>query len=86
MARLPFWDEYDEEIVSHIADIKNLGSDLGGAQTAGKFLARFTTHPFIHLDIAGTAFSTKRDAYRTKGGTGVGVRMLYEFLKRRAKA
>lgn len=86
VARLPFWDEYGEEIISDIADIKNLGSDLGGAQTAGKFLARFTTHPFIHLDIAGTAFSTKRDAYRTKGGTGVGVRMLYEFLKRRANA
>lgn len=86
VARLPFWDEYGEEIISDIADIKNLGSDLGGAQTAGKFLARFTTHPFIHLDIAGTAFSTKRDAYRTKGGTGVGVRLLYEFLKRRAKA
>ena len=85
LARLPFWEEYGEEIVSDIADIKNLGSDLGGAQTAGKFLARFTTQPFIHLDIAGTAFSTKRDHYRTKGGTGVGVRLLYEFLKHRAK-
>ena len=85
LARLPFWDEYGEEIISDVADIKNLGGDLGGAQTAGKFLARFTTRPFVHLDIAGTAFSTKRDAYRTKGGTGVGVRLLYEFLKRRAK-
>lgn len=85
VARLPFWEEYGEEILSDVADIKNLGSDLGGAQTAGKFLARFTTHPFIHLDIAGTAFSTKRDHYRTKGGTGVGVRLLYAFLKRRAQ-
>jgi leucyl aminopeptidase len=85
VARLPFWDEYGEEIISDVADIKNLGSDLGGAQTAGKFLARFTTHPFIHLDIAGTAFSTKRDSYRTKGGTGVGVRLLYQFLKQRAQ-
>jgi leucyl aminopeptidase len=86
VARLPFWDEYGEEIISDVADIKNLGSDLGGAQTAGKFLARFTTHPFIHLDIAGPAFLTKRDAYRTKGGTGVGVRLFYEFIKRRATA
>lgn len=86
VARLPFWDEYGEEIISDVADIKNLGSDLGGAQTAGKFLARFTTHPFIHLDIAGPAFLTKRDAYRTKGGTGVGVRLFYEFIKRRAAA
>ncbi len=84
-ARLPFWDEYGEEIISDVADIKNLGSDLGGAQTAGKFLARFTTHPYIHLDIAGPAFLTKRDSYRTKGGTGVGVRLFYEFIKQRAK-
>ena len=85
LARLPFWDEYGEEIISDVADIKNLGSDLGGAQTAGKFLARFTTHPFIHLDIAGPAFLTRKDGYRTKGGTGVGVRLFYEFIKQRAQ-
>ncbi len=84
-ARLPFWDEYDEEIKSDVADIKNLGSDLAGAQTAGKFLARFTTHPYIHLDIAGPAFLTRKDSYRTKGGTGVGVRLFYQFIKQRAK-
>jgi leucyl aminopeptidase len=83
-AMLPFWDEYGEEIKSDVADIKNLGSDLGGAQTAGKFLAHFTTRPFMHIDIAGPAFLSKRDSYRTKGGTGTGVRLLYEFLKRRA--
>ena len=86
LARMPFWDEYDEEIKSDVADIKNLGSDLGGAITAGKFLARFTTKPFIHLDIAGPSFLNKRDHYRTKGGTGVGVRLFYEFIKRRATA
>lgn len=86
VARLPFWDEYGEEIISDVADIKNLGSDLAGAQTAGKFLARFTTHPYIHIDIAGPAFLTRRDGYRTKGGTGVGVRLLYQFLKQRARA
>jgi len=85
-ARLPFWEEYDEEIKSDVADIKNLGSDLGGAQTAGKFLARFTTHPYIHLDIAGPAFLGRKDSYRPKGGTGVGVRLFYEFIKQRAKA
>lgn len=84
-ARLPFWDEYGEEIISDVADIKNLGSDLAGAQTAGKFLARFTTHPYIHLDIAGPAFLTRKDGYRTKGGTGVGVRLFYEFIKQRAQ-
>jgi leucyl aminopeptidase len=82
----PFWDEYAEEIKSDVADIKNLGGESAGAITAGKFLARFTTRPFIHLDIAGPAFLTKRDAYRTRGGTGVGVRSLYEFMKRRSRA
>lgn len=86
LARMPFWDEYGEEIISDVADIKNLGSDLGGAITAGKFLARFTTKPYIHLDIAGPSFLNKRDHYRTKGGTGVGVRLFYEFIKRRAAA
>ena len=84
LARLPFWEEYDEEIKSDVADIKNLGSDLAGAQTAGKFLARFTTHPFIHVDIAGPAFVPRKDSYRTKGGTGVGVRLFYEFIKQRS--
>lgn len=84
IVRFPFWEEYGEEIKSDVADIKNLGSDAGGAITAGKFLAHFTTKPFIHLDIAGPAFLTKRDSYRTKGGTGVGVRLFYEFMKRRS--
>lgn len=84
VAPMPFWEEYDEEIKSDVADIKNLGSDLAGQITAGKFLARFTTRPFIHIDIAGTAFLGKRDHYRGKGGTGVGVRLFYEFIKRRA--
>jgi len=86
VTRFPFWEEYDTEIDSDVADIKNLGGPTGGAITAGKFLARFTTRPFIHMDIAGTAFSTKRDAYRSKGATGVGVRLLYEFLKRRSRS
>jgi leucyl aminopeptidase len=84
VVRFPFYEEYDEEIVSDVADIKNLGGESAGAITAGKFLARFTTRPYIHLDIAGPAFLTKREAYRTKGGSGVGVRLLYEFMKRRA--
>lgn len=83
-AQLPFWPEYDAEIESTIADIKNLGSDLAGAQTAGKFLARFTKHPLIHLDIAGPAFLQKRDSYRGLGGTGCGVRLFYHFVKERA--
>ena len=86
VAQMPFWEEYDEELKSDIADMKNVGGATAGQITAGKFLARFTTKPLIHLDIAGPAFLDKRDHYRTKGGTGVGVRLVYEFLKRRAAA
>jgi len=86
VARMPFWDEYGEEIKSDIADMKNIGGPLAGQITAGKFLARYTTKPFIHLDIAGPSFLDKRDHYRTKGGSGVGVRLLFEFIKRRASA
>ena len=83
IARMPFWEEYDAEIESDIADVKNLGGEYAGHITAGKFLARFTTRPFIHLDIAGPAYLMKRDHYRPKGGTGVGVRLFYEYCKRR---
>ncbi len=86
VARMPFWDEYDEELKSDVADLKNIGGPYAGQITAGKFLARFTTKPFIHLDIAGPAFIDKRDHYRTKGGTAVGVRLLHAFIKRRATA
>ncbi len=86
LARMPFWEEYAEDLKSDIADMKNIGGALAGQITAGKFLARFTTKPFIHLDIAGTAFLGKRDHYRPKGGTGVGVRLLFNYLKRRTAA
>ncbi len=80
IVEFPFWTEYDEEIKSDIADLKNLGSDMGGAITAGKFLANFTKAPFIHLDIAGPAYLHKATDYKTTGGTGVGVRLFTEFL------
>lgn len=81
IALFPFWDEYKEQLKSDIADLKNIGGELAGAITAGKFLEYFTDYPFIHLDIAGVAFFKKADHYRTGGGTGIGVRLLYQFLK-----
>lgn len=83
IARFPFWEEYDELIKSDVADIKNIGGREAGAITAGKFLSRFTQHPFIHLDIAGTAFARKENGYRGHGASGVGVRLLTNFLTRR---
>ncbi len=81
IAEFPFWEEYDELLKSDIADQKNLGGPYAGAITAGKFLAKFTNYPYYHLDIAGPAFLTAKESYRGKGGTGVGVRLIYEFAK-----
>ena len=52
-----------------------------GAITAAKFLEHFTDYPYIHLDIASPSFLNKFDSYRTVGGTGVGVRLLFNFIK-----
>lgn len=83
VAELPFWDDYADMIKSDVADIKNIGGALAGAITAGKFLEHFTNYPWIHLDIAGPAFNEGgADSYRGKGGTGVGVRLLYDFIKK----
>lgn len=81
MVEFPLWDEYKKMIKSEIADIKNIGGAEAGAITAGKFLEHFTDYPYIHLDIAGPAFLSKKDAYKPAGGTGVGVRLLYDFIK-----
>lgn len=81
IVELPLWDEYNEMIKSEIADIKNAGGREAGAITAGKFLEHFTDYSWIHFDIAPTAYLDKKDAYRPKGGTGIGVRLMYDFLK-----
>ncbi len=81
LVQFPFWKEYGESLKSSIADLKNLGSREGGAISAGKFLENFTESPFIHIDIAGTAFLTTDEKYKPKGGTGVGVRLFTEFFK-----
>lgn len=80
---LPFWDEYGEMIKSDIADIKNIGGREAGCITAGKFLEHFVDYPWIHVDLAGPSFLMSNEAYRLKGGTGYGVRLMYHFLKSR---
>ena len=85
IVKFPFWSDYDELIKSDIADIKNLGGKEAGAITAGKFLSKFVKYPWIHLDIAGPSFHLKESSYRGKGASGVGVRLLYQFLKSKAK-
>ncbi len=80
--QFPMWDEYGDEMKSDIADLKNLGGANAGQITAAKFLQHFTDYPWIHLDIAGPSWLNAPSAYRTKGGTGVGVRLLYHFITR----
>tara|TARA_B100001758_G_scaffold247960_1_gene269238 strand:+ start:23768 stop:25189 length:1422 start_codon:yes stop_codon:yes gene_type:complete len=84
LAEMPFWEDYDELIKSDIADIKNLGGTYAGAITAGKFLAHFIDYPWIHLDIAGASYTKTKYGYRGKGATGMGVRLLYQFIKNKA--
>ncbi|MDF1671984.1 MAG: leucyl aminopeptidase [Vicingaceae bacterium] len=81
IVEFPFWDEYNEQLKSSIADMTNLGQGSGGSITAGKFLENFTDYPYIHLDIAGPAFLKKPINYLTQGGTAVGVRLFYDFVK-----
>jgi leucyl aminopeptidase len=84
IAEFPFWDEYKELLKSDIADLKNIGGKYAGAITAGKFLEHFTDYPYIHLDIAGPSFNKVPFNYRGKGGSGVGVRILYNYLLNRS--
>ncbi|MFM2228174.1 MAG: hypothetical protein RL664_1517 [Bacteroidota bacterium] len=82
LIQFPMWKEYGEEMKSDVADLKNLGGAFAGQISAAKFLEHFTDYPWIHIDIAGPAYQNKVDAYRTKGGVGVGVRLLYDFIKK----
>jgi leucyl aminopeptidase len=80
LAEFPMWDEYDEMMKSDIADMKNIGGATAGAITAGKFLIKYTDYPYMHFDIAGPAFIASKDGYKIKGGTGVGVRLMFDFF------
>jgi leucyl aminopeptidase len=80
---LPVNDDFDKQIESPIADMRNLGlSRLGGASTAAVFLRRFITNnrPWAHLDIAGTAWAEKDYDLVPKGASGFGVRALYHWV------
>lgn len=80
LAEMPFWDEYDDLIKSDIADMKNIGGPIGGAITAGKFLQRYIDYPWMHFDIAGPSYLHSPSSYRGKGGTGVAVRLITDFV------
>jgi leucyl aminopeptidase len=82
MWRLPLDDEYKEQIRSSIADIVNSGGRWGGAITAAMFLKEFAEDtPWIHLDIAGTAWMEDQKPWIAKGPSGIALRSLVEFVK-----
>ena len=79
---VPLWNEYAKPLKSKIADLNNLGTREAQSTIAGKFLEHFTDYNWIHLDAAGVSFLFEKDAYRPEGGTGSGIRLLYNFLKK----
>src|SRR5256884_3378911 len=82
MWRLPLDDEYKEQIRSNIADIMNTGGRYGGAITAAMFLKEFAEDtPWLHLDIAGTAWMEDNKPWIARGPSGIALRSLVEFAK-----
>jgi leucyl aminopeptidase len=77
---MPLFEEYKDQLRSEIADMLNTGGRLGGAITAALFLREFAEDlPWVHLDIAGTAWADENKPFMPKGPTGVGVRTLIEL-------
>ena len=83
--RLPMWKAYDDYNKSEVADVRNVGpsSRAAGTICAGKFLEVFVPEgvPWVHVDIAATAWNEKPKPYGALGATGVGVRLLSALLE-----
>jgi leucyl aminopeptidase len=79
---MPLFEEYNEYLKSDIADIKNVGGRSGSLATSAIFLSQFAGDvPWVHLDIAGTAWVEKEKPHVPKGASGVGVRLLLKAVK-----
>ena len=85
LIELPLWDDFAEQLDSPIADMKNCGKRSGGTITAAMFLKHFTDYKWIHLDIAGPAFTEKKDSYCGNGGTSVPTRLLFRYFTEMCK-
>ncbi len=79
---LPLWDEYGEQLKGHHSDLYNIGGPYGGTITAAMFLKEFVPEntPWVHLDVAGTAWANAGRYDCQKGATGMGVKLFAEFL------
>jgi len=79
---MPVWEAHRKAVESTVADVKNAAGREAASSTAAAFLASFVEEtPWVHLDIAGTAWTTKTGPYQARGATGVGVRLLVEALE-----
>ncbi len=82
---LPLWEEYRDLVKSDIADVKNSGGRGAGTIAGGWFLREFVEgYPWVHLDIAGTAYTDADAPHQAKGPTAIGVRLFTEFVLKRA--
>ena len=80
--QLPLWDDYDEQIKSDTADVKNIGDGSAGTIIGAAFLKKFAEgYPWVHLDIAGTAWDMKGSSYVPKTASGFGVRLLVQLVQ-----
>ena len=80
--QLPLWDDYDEQIKSDTADVKNVGDGTAGSIAGAAFLKKFAEgYPWVHLDIAGTAWDMKGSSYVPKTASGFGVRLLVQLAQ-----
>ena len=78
---MPLYPEFRKAMDSDVADMKNSSAvRAAGASTAAAFLQEFVDYPWVHLDIAGMAYSSKGGAYAAKGASGYGVRLLLRWL------
>lgn len=83
---MPLWDEYKDQIKSDVADLKNTGGRAAGSITAALFLKEFVDgYPWVHLDVAGTAYSQTDLGWIPKGPTGTPVGTFVEFVRVRAR-
>ncbi|HEU5204314.1 MAG TPA: hypothetical protein VFU17_08460, partial [Candidatus Limnocylindrales bacterium] len=77
--QIPFIDEYRSEMDSWYGDLQNSGAAEGSLVRSGLFLREFVTRPWVHLDIAGTAYLRKPTAWAPRGATGVSHATLVEL-------
>jgi leucyl aminopeptidase len=83
--QLPMFEDYEELIKSDVADIKNSGGRPAGTITAARFLQHFVDYPWVHLDVAGTAYTEADLGTVPRGPTGVPVGTFVEFVRARAR-